>query len=262
MCRIVYDFKPGDRMARKAPALARDNVVTPLMSDRSAAVYAGLRRAIIEQALSPGDKLPEDTIGESFGVSRTLVRSALTRLAGEGLVEQRRNKGAAVASPSLASARDIFDVRRQLEDLVVQRLAGRLTSAQAATLRAHVERERSAQGRDGPESIRLAGEFHILLADMTGNALLARYIGEVASRSSLILALYGRPHSSDCAVNEHVQLIEALVAGRAAEARRLMEHHIGAVQERALIERASGGEQKLRKILDGYAQQVRAEDAS
>jgi DNA-binding GntR family transcriptional regulator len=262
MRHIVYDFKPGGRMARRAPAPARDDVVTPLLTDRSAAVYAGLRRAIIEQALSPGDKLPEDTIGESFGVSRTLVRSALTRLAGEGLVEQRRNKGAAVASPSLSSARDIFDVRRQLEDLVVQRLAGCLTSAQAATLRAHVERERSAQGRDGPESIRLAGEFHILLAEMTGNTLLVRYVSELASRCSLILALYGRPHSSDCAVNEHVQLIEALVGGRAQEARRLMEHHIGAVQERALIERSSGSDQKLRKVLDSYAQRIRTEDAS
>lgn len=234
-------------------------VVRPLLADRSSAVYEGLRRAIIEQALLPGDKLPEDTIGESFGVSRTLVRSALTRLASEGLVEQRRNKGAAVASPSLASARDIFDVRRQLEDLVVQRLAGALSPAQAAMLRAHVDRERSVQGRDGPESIRLAGEFHILLAEMTGNALLARYVGEVASRSSLILALYGRPHSSDCAVNEHVQLIEALEAGRADEARRLMEHHIGAVQERALIRPAPAGEHQLGTVLKDYAHRVQRE---
>ena len=116
---------------------------------RSSAVYEGLRRAIIEQALRPGDKLPEDTIGESFGVSRTLVRAALTRLASEGLVEQQPNKGATVASPSFTSASDMFDVRRQLEDLVVQRLAGRLMPAQARTLRGHVERERSVQGRDG-----------------------------------------------------------------------------------------------------------------
>lgn len=144
------------------------------MPDRSSAVYEGLRRAIIEQALLPGDRLPEDTIGEQFGVSRTLVRSSLTRLASEGLVEQRRNKGAYVASPSLASARDIFDVRRKLEDLVVQLLAGRLNQDDAKRLREHVEQERSAHAQDGPESIRLAGEFHILLAEMTGNALLAR----------------------------------------------------------------------------------------
>lgn len=223
------------------------------MPDRSSAVYEGLRRAIIEQALLPGDRLPEDTIGEQFGVSRTLVRSSLTRLASEGLVEQRRNKGAYVASPSLASARDIFDVRRKLEDLVVQLLAGRLNQDDAKRLREHVEQERSAHAQDGPESIRLAGEFHILLAEMTGNALLARYVSEVTSRCSLILALYGRPHSSECAVNEHAQLIDALEAGRSEDACRIMEHHIGAVQERAHIDNTPRNEQRLKSILSHYA---------
>ena len=48
--------------------------------NRSEIVYINLRRAIIEQALLPGDKLPEDVIGERFGVSRTIVRGVLTRL--------------------------------------------------------------------------------------------------------------------------------------------------------------------------------------
>ena len=68
---------------------------------RSQAVYSALKRAILEQALKPGVKLPEDTIGEQFGVSRTLVREALVRLSGEGLVDLRANKGASVAEPSL-----------------------------------------------------------------------------------------------------------------------------------------------------------------
>ncbi len=72
---------------------------------------------------SPAPKLPEDTIGERFGASRTIVRTALTRLAGEGLVEMRRNRGAAVAKPTWEEARDVFDVRVGLERLVVARLA-------------------------------------------------------------------------------------------------------------------------------------------
>ncbi|MGL5733995.1 MAG: GntR family transcriptional regulator, partial [Beijerinckiaceae bacterium] len=148
---------------------------------------------------------------------------------------------------------------RQLEDLVVQRLSGTLSAEQAATLRQHVQREENAKGRDGPESIRLAGEFHILLAEMTGNALLTRYIGEVVSRCCLILALYARPHSSDCAVNEHAQLIDALSCGDAAKARHLMDHHIGAVQERALIERRANGEQMLRTVLNSYAARLATE---
>ena len=145
-------------------------------ADRAGAIYQALRRAIIEQALEPGAKLPEDAIGERFGVSRTLVRHALGRLAGEGLVELRRNHGAAVAKPSWDEARDIFAVRLGLERLVVSTLAGQLTAEQAARLRRHVKEEEAARGTNEPLSIRLAGEFHILLADMTGNALLARYV--------------------------------------------------------------------------------------
>ncbi len=220
-------------------------------SGRSQAVYRALRRAIIEQALKPAMKLPEDSIGEQFGVSRTLVREALGRLAIEGLVELRPNRGASVAYPTLEEARDVFDVRRGLERLVTETLSGRLSAAQAAELEAHVALEEKALGRDGPESIRLAGEFHIRLAEMTGNALLLRYVREVTSRCSLILAIYGRPHSSDCAVNEHRELITALKAGDAARAAELMEHHLQAVVTRALI--APRTEPDIREVLAFYA---------
>jgi DNA-binding GntR family transcriptional regulator len=80
-------------------------------ADRAGSIYRTLRHAIIEQALEPGAKLPEDTIGERFGASRTIVRSALGQLAAEGLVELRRNRGAAVATPAWEEARDTFDVR-------------------------------------------------------------------------------------------------------------------------------------------------------
>src|SRR6266446_10671354 len=96
-------------------------------TDRTEQIHRALRHAIIEQALEPGAKLPEDAIGERFGASRTIVRSALGQLAAEGLVELRRNRGAAVATPAWEDARDTFDVRLGLERLVVARLVGRLT---------------------------------------------------------------------------------------------------------------------------------------
>ena len=164
------------------------------------------------------------------------MRHALGQLAAEGLVELRRNRGAAVAKPSWDEARDIFDVRRGLERLVVLRLAGQLTREQAARLNAHVDDEEAARGTNEPLSIRLAGEFHIVLAEMTGSALLARYVSEVTSRSGLILAIYGRPHSSECAVSEHRAIIEALASGDAARAAAVMDEHLEAVADRALIQ--------------------------
>lgn len=207
--------------------------------------------ALMRQAPEAGMKLPEDSIGEQLGVSRTLVREAFGRLAVEGLVELKPNRGASVAYPTLEEARDVFDVRRGLERQVAETLSGRLTVAQAAELESHIGQEERALGRDGPESIRLAGEFHIRLAEMTGNALLLRYVQEVSSRCSLILAIYGRPHSSECAVSEHRQLIEALRAGDAARATELMDHHLQAVVTRALL--TPRAERDIREVLAPYA---------
>lgn len=227
-------------------------VSSKIASARVSAVYRALRHAIIEQALEPGAKLPEDAIGERFGVSRTLVRYALGQLAAEGLVEMRRNRGAAVAKPSWDEARDIFDTRRALERLVVMRLAGQLTREHITKLNQHVDSEEAARGNNEPLSIRLAGEFHILLSEMSGSALLTRYVSEVTSRSGLILALYGRPHSSECAVSEHRAVIKALAKGDAAAAIEVMDSHLKAVADRALIQTTAHKRRDLRDVLDAY----------
>jgi len=227
-------------------------------ADRRGLIYRALRHAIIEQALAPGAKLPEDAIGERFGASRTIVRAALGQLAAEGLVELRRNRGAAVATPAWEEARDTFDVRLGLERLVMSRLAGRLTPGEIKALEAHVEQEERARGNDEPLSIRLATEFHILLAEMTGSPVLARYVSEVSSRCGLILALYSRPHSSECAVNEHRAVIAALAAGDAPRASVLMEEHLEAVASRALIVARAPKNRELKDVLALYAEEPKA----
>ncbi len=222
---------------------------------RSETVYLLLRRAILEQTLKPGTKLPEDVVGEQCGVSRTIVRAALARLDGEGLVELRPNRTAVVARPTLEEARGIFAVRIALERTVIASLALGITKRQLDLLDGHVTREDHARGRSAPLAIRLAGEFHTLLAEMTGNRLLARYVAETVSRCSLILALYGRPHSADCAVNEHQQIIEALRRQDAAAAERLMVEHLGSVEERAELTPAAPAPD-LRDILSRYTEPV------
>ena len=87
---------------------------------------------------------------------------------------------------------------------------------------------------------------------MTGNALLVRYVNEVVSRCSLILALYGRPHSSDCAVSEHRQLLAALAEGRGEHAAELMGVHLEAIASRALLVRE---ERDLGDLLAAYARE-------
>jgi DNA-binding GntR family transcriptional regulator len=224
-------------------------------NDRSDTIYRALRQAIIEQALEPGAKLPEDAIGERFGVSRTIVRHALGRLASEGLAELKLNRGAFVASPSLEEARDVYELRILVERLVVERLAGALTKADLGRLLKHVQAEEEARGTAEPRSIRLATEFHIVLADITGSTTLSHYVSQLASRCGLILALHGRPHSSDCAVSEHREVIAALVEGDRAMAASVMEKHLRSVMGRALIGGARKTSHDIRAILAPYAEE-------
>lgn len=220
--------------------------------DRVGMICRSLRRAIVERALVPGDRLPEDALGERFGVSRTIARQTLGRLAAEGLVELRRNRIAVVATPSWEEARDTFEVRICLERLVMKRLVGRITPDQRDALLAHIAEEDAARGGAEATSIRLATEFHLLLADMTGSPVLGRYVGELGYRCALILSLYSRPHSSDCAVSEHREIVAALVAGDADGVIALMDHHLDAVAERAHIVAEPPRDRDLARLLAPY----------
>ncbi len=216
---------------------------------RSQAVHRALKRAILDQALAPGSKLPEDSIGERMGVSRTLVREALLRLSEEGLVDLRPNKGATVAQPTLEEGRDLFLTRTALERLVVETLSGKLTKEQVDQLSAHIDDEEAARA-ERTISIRLSGEFHTLLAQMTNNVSLIRYVNDLVARSSLILTMYGRQHSSECAVSEHRELLDKLVSGDTPAAEALMIHHLDSITTRALLPKE---DPNIRDVLSVYA---------
>jgi len=221
-------------------------------STRSAPVYDSLRRAIIEQALKPGLKLPEDSIGETFGVSRTTVRNALVRLDAEGLVDLQPNRGASVATPTIEEAHDIFEMRHCLETEVMRRLCEMDPAPIVKALREHLSEEEKYIATDSTQSIRLAGEFHILMAEMTGSKLLANYVNEVVSRCSLIIARFAKAHSGQCGLEEHTQIIETLERGDASGAMELMSTHLQCVQDRALLNTTEDGAQDVSNILSRY----------
>jgi DNA-binding GntR family transcriptional regulator len=190
-------------------------------------------------------------------VSRTLIRSVLSRLASEALIETGNKRTATVAQPSLEEARAVFEMRRCLEAEAVRLVIERWQPAMGATLEGHVrEEEDAARAGQVAVSIRLAGEFHTRLAQMTGNPLLERYLSEVVTRCSLILAVYGRPHSSDCACSEHHQLIGALRKGDLPTAVKLMADHLDGIERRALIPEVVRDGRDLSAVLSRYALDV------
>ncbi len=217
-------------------------------------IVDALRNAIIEQAISAGARLPEDVIGRQFGVSRTIARSAIAELESEGLVNLRPNRGAVVKEPDWAEANDTFDLRIALEEIVATRLVGAMDDEQAARLRSHIKLEEAARAAgDETLSIRLAGEFHVILAELTGSDILLRHMRELTSRCCLILSRFSRPHSSDCAVSEHLELIELLQGDDVEAARNAMTAHMRSVVGRALIRPVRKTSASIEDILASYA---------
>ena len=108
------------------------------------AIYAAIYAAIVDHRLAPGARLREEELAQAFGVSRTLVRQALHKLAQDGVITLRPNRGARVPEPTRRDGEHVFDARRVVECEVARRLAGRLDAAQLAALKRLVDAETRA----------------------------------------------------------------------------------------------------------------------
>ena len=98
--------------------------------------YEQLRAAIVSGELQPNERLVEADLSGKLGAGRSAVRTALTRLAQEGLIEQERNRGARVRKIGKEEAIQIYEARAALEALAARRAAQNATAADADALRA------------------------------------------------------------------------------------------------------------------------------
>lgn len=190
-------------------------------------IAARLAAAITEHRLPPGTRLVEESLGDVFGVSRTKVRQALFQLARAKLVTLAAGRGACVARPGVQEAREIFEARRIIERALVWRFTQVAAAASIERLRAHIALERAALAAgDGRSGTRLSGEFHLLIAQLSGNSVLAELLRELVSRTSLIIVLYGSTLPASCSADEHSDLLSKIEQRDAEGALRLMAHHL------------------------------------
>jgi DNA-binding GntR family transcriptional regulator len=194
-------------------------------------IVESITGAIVERRLMPGTKLAEQKIADIFAVSRTIVRQALNQLSRHKLITLEPARGARVAEPSVEEARQVFEVRNMLEAAMIRRAAAELTAAQVGELRAHLANERSAvQRTDVSGRTHLLADFHVVIARMLGNAVLADMLADLVSRSSLIALMYQSAHSAEHSFEEHVAIVDALEQRDAKAAVRLMEEHLHNVE--------------------------------
>ncbi len=194
-------------------------------------IVEALTRAIVEHRLLPGAKLAEQKLADHFGVSRTLVRQALFQLSQNKLIRLEPARGAFVAAPSVDEARQVFAVRRMLEAEMTRAFVQQITPENIAALRAHIAQERQAvASEDVAGRTDLLGDFHVRMAELMGNTVLAQILGELISRCALITLMYQSRNEAEHSTDEHEAIVNAMAAGDARSAVRLMNEHLDHVE--------------------------------
>ncbi|MFC7754405.1 FadR/GntR family transcriptional regulator [Tsukamurella soli] len=207
----------------------------------SEAVFQDLRTAIGSGELPVGVKLPpEAALAERYGVSRSVVREALRSCQALGLTETRTGSGTVVKSARPAtprygtfSTRDLVEARPYVEVPAAGWAARRRTAEQLENLQRIVDA--MAGEPDATRWLRLDAEFHLAIAEASGNEVFVSVVGAIRAalakqplqRTAVLAA---RRAAAD---GEHRRIVEAIVAGDFAHAGDRMRQHLDRVAESA-----------------------------
>ena len=211
---------PDDTASRELELLRSHSLATLVQRE--------LERRILAGELDPGDKLNEEEVAAMFRVSRGPVREAFRALESAGLVRLEKNRGVYVRQVSVEEADEIYEVRAGIDELIGRLVAERITPAQVAGLRALLKKmHQQARAKNVGGYYPLNVEFHERLAQFTGNRTL------VATYRRLVnaLHLYRRetlargPDSFPTSTREHGEIVDALAAGDADRAGKLLYEH-------------------------------------
>tara|TARA_R110000868_G_scaffold90113_3_gene250418 strand:+ start:2626 stop:3402 length:777 start_codon:yes stop_codon:yes gene_type:complete len=216
-----------------------------------------LETMILEGALQPGERLPaERALAEQFGVSRPSLREAVQKLVAKGLLISRQGGGNYV-SETLGSSfsdpllgllegrpeaqRDLLEFRHTLEADCAYYAAMRATELDREHLQTAYDKLQACYAADSKASRTEEGaadaRFHLAIAEASHNIVLLhtiRGLFDLLKRNVVtnIGGMYAlREESRRMLVTQHGALFEAIMQGRADEARRLASEHISYVQE-------------------------------
>src|SRR5581483_4287811 len=120
-------------------------------------------------AYAPGERLVQDELAESLGISRIPLREALRRLEGEGLVVISPNRGAIVRDLAPKDVVDLYDLRLALESLALRRAAERYADLRLATHARRAQARQAIAARNLSALFRLDRDFHADLAAASDN---------------------------------------------------------------------------------------------
>ncbi len=215
-------------MSSFLPQLA---VPKPPLRDQA---YAVLKEAILSGKFKPGDRLLEQEIGKSLGLSRSPVREAFRRLEQEGYLFATRS-GIIVQQISHKDIEDLYIFRERLEGISAALAATRATDQDIQRLRdALPPMERTITADDNSKVMRAFKEYHALLYALSDNKFLIETLNSLYERVFRFSSLNVRLHHRGRAVlEEHRGIVEAIARHDSLAAERLAREHVQHAWEHA-----------------------------
>lgn len=191
-------------------------------------VYDELADAILSGKYKKGDALTEIALSKTLGVSRTPVRSALHRLAEEGLVEIVPNRGAVVIGVTTEDLVDIYRIRMRLEGLASAIAAEKMSDEGKKKLLENVELSEFYMSKKDCERFKeLDTDFHRIIYRATESRTLERILSDLHRNSKayrkLSLTVPGRAEKT---AEEHRGILDAILSSDAKKAEELTSAHI------------------------------------
>lgn len=214
---------------RQPPDEASARCGPPHVARRADQAYERIKADISDFRLLPGDRFSEPAMALRLGVSRTPVREALLRLAGEGYVSVAPRSGWWVRPLDFKVFDDLYDVRVILETAALRKLCEMTIQPALDALRDTWLTPRSQWSADPRIVASLDEAFHATLVMAAGNAELAQLHGEVSERIRLVRRLdFLRPDRIRATYREHAQILRHVLHRQADSAALLLRSHVTA----------------------------------
>jgi len=189
-----------------------------------------LRSSILAGELPIGNFLSQRKLAELTGASVISVRSALRQLENEGLIENVPRAGVRIPQDTPSSVRNRYLVRRALESAAVEQICCQLSDQTVASLKqmgAELDRLAGTPTEENaPVFARLHYDFHLLIAESTGNPLLVRMLQRVINPSLMMLNASRSWQKPSELHQNHTKLAEAIISGNKTDAVKAMQAHI------------------------------------
>ncbi len=198
-------------------------------TSRAEYVYQHLRQAIRDGRFRQGDRIREDDIANSLGVSRTPVREALRRLQARGLLEFGSGRGLGIVELSRIHVLELYAMRELLEGAAARLAAQHATSTEVGHMRHLLNQFRAA--KEPPQLAAINRTFHRAIRDAAHNRYMVQALNDLNEALTLLrgttFTFLGRPETADI---EHRAILDAIEKGDPDTAERAARAHIRMAQ--------------------------------